>query len=69
VIWGAPNLPDGRPPAEIASLLSKLLAKVDQQLNVEVDDLTVAGDLAVALGVATGTVRRKPDGEPQPLAL
>jgi uncharacterized protein (TIGR02246 family) len=69
VIWAAPNLPDGRSRAEIATLLDGLFSKVTQQLTVHVDDLTVTGDSAVALGVATGTVARKPDGDAQPLKL
>jgi uncharacterized protein (TIGR02246 family) len=69
VIWAAPNMPDGRSPAEIARLLTALFSKVTQQLTVHLDDLTVNGDTAIALGTATGTVARKPDGDPQPLAL
>jgi uncharacterized protein (TIGR02246 family) len=69
VIWAAPNMPDGRSRAEIATLLERLFSKVSQQLTVQVDDLTVTGDLAVALGIATGTVTRKPDGDAQPLRL
>jgi uncharacterized protein (TIGR02246 family) len=69
VIWAAPNLPDGRSPAEIAKLLTGLFSKVTQQLTVHVDDLTVNADTAIALGVASGTVARKPDGDPQPLTI
>jgi uncharacterized protein (TIGR02246 family) len=69
VIWAAPNMPDARSRAEIVTLLTGLFSKVSQELTVHIDDLTVTDDSAVALGVATGTVTRKPDGDAQPLRL
>lgn len=69
VMWGVPNLPDATTPEQIGLLLAKLLGKVTQTLEVRVDDLIVEGGLAVAMATATGTFARKPDGEPQPLAL
>ena len=69
VLWGVPNLPDATSPTQIGALLSKLLSKVEQQVDVVVDDLIIDGDTAIAMATATGTASRKPDGEPQPLAL
>ena len=69
VLWGVPNMPDASSPAQIRALLSKLLSKVEQQLDVVVDDLIIDGDTAIAMATATGTAARKPDGDPQPLAL
>lgn len=69
VVWGVPNMPDATTPSEIGVLLTKLLSKVDQQLEVVVDDLIIDGDTAIAMAAAAGTAARKPDGEPQPLAL
>jgi uncharacterized protein (TIGR02246 family) len=69
VLWGAPNLPDARSPAEIRALLAKMLGKVRQHLAVHVDDVIVHGDLAVATAMAEGTAARMPDGDPQPIAI
>lgn len=69
VIWGVPNMPDATSPAQIGALLSKLFSKVRQQIEVTVDDIIIEGDIAMASAMATGTAARKPDGDPQPLAL
>lgn len=69
VVWGVPNLPDATSPAQIGSLLGNILGKVTQTLEVTVDDVLIDGDHAIAMAVATGTATRKPDGDPQPLAL
>jgi uncharacterized protein (TIGR02246 family) len=69
VVWGVPNLPDATTVDQIGSLLTKMFSKVSQSLDVIVDDLIVEGDIAIAMATATGTVARKPDGEPKPLAL
>ncbi len=69
VLWGVPNLPDATTVDQIGSLLTKMFSKVTQSLDVTVDDLIVEGDIAIAMATATGTVARKPDGEPKPLAL
>jgi len=69
VIWGVPNLPDATSRDQIESLLGKILGKVSQTVEVTVDDLSIDGDHAVAMAVAAGTAARKPDGDPQPLAL
>lgn len=69
VLWCVPNLPDARSREQIRSLLGKILSKVAQTVAVEVDDLVIDGDHAMAMAVATGTAARKPDGESQPLAL
>lgn len=69
VVWGVPNLPDATSPAQIASLLRKILGKVEQTIEVIIDDLLITDDLAIAMAVATGTAKRRPDGESQPLAL
>lgn len=69
VVWAVPNLPDATSPEQIGSLLGKILGKVTQTIEVTVDDLVTEGDLAVASALATGTAARRPDGEPQPLAL
>jgi ketosteroid isomerase-like protein len=69
VVWGVPNLPDATSREQIGALLGKILSKVSQTVAIAVDDLIIDGDHAVAMAVATGTATRKPDGEPQPLAL
>ena len=69
VVWGVPNLPDATSPAQIGTLLGKILGKVTQTVDVTVDDVVVDGDHAIAMAVASGTATRKPDGDPQPLAL
>ena len=69
VMWCVPNLPDATSREQIASLLGKMLSKVAQSVEVVVDDLVIDGDLAIAMATATGTAARKPDGDPQPLAL
>ncbi len=69
VVWGVPNLPDATSPAQIGSLLGKILSKVTQTVDVSVDDVLIDGDHAIAMAVASGTAARKPDGDPQPLAL
>jgi uncharacterized protein (TIGR02246 family) len=69
VVWGVPNLPDATSPAQIGTMLGKILSKVTQTVEVTVDDVVIDGDHAIAMAVASGTAARKPDGEPQPLAL
>lgn len=69
VVWAVPNVPDATSPEQIGALLGKILSKVSQTVEVEVDDLVIDGDLAIASALATGTAARKPDGDPQPLAL
>jgi uncharacterized protein (TIGR02246 family) len=69
VLWGVPNLPDARSREQIGVLLGKILGKVSQTVDVVVDDVLIDGDLAMAMATATGTATRKPDGDPQPLAL
>ena len=69
VMWGVPNLPDATSRAQIETLLGKILSKVEQTVDVVVDDLVIDGDLGIAMATATGTAARKPDGDPQPLAL
>ena len=69
VLWGVPNLPDATSREQIASLLGKILGKVSQSVEVVVDDLVIDGNHAIAMATATGTAARKPDGDPQPLAL
>jgi ketosteroid isomerase-like protein len=69
VLWGVPNLPDATSREQIGVLLGKILGKVTQTVDVVVDDLLITGDVAIAMAAATGTAARKPDGDPQPLAL
>ena len=69
VLWAVPNMPDANSPEQIGSLLGKLLSKVAQTVKVTVDDLIVEGDMAMVMATAKGTAARRPDGEPQPLAL
>ncbi len=69
VVWGVPNLPDATSRQQIAALLGKLLSKVSQTVDVIVDDVVIDGDHAIAMATASGTAARKPDGDPQPLAL
>jgi uncharacterized protein (TIGR02246 family) len=69
VVWGVPNLPDATSPAQIGSLLGEILGKVTQTVDVTVDDVLIDGDHAIAMAIASGTAARKPDGDPQPLAL
>lgn len=69
VLWAVPNLPDATSPAQIGSLLGKILGKVTQTVDVTVDDVVIDGDHAIAMAVASGTAARRPDGDPQPLAL
>ena len=69
VLWGVPNLPDATSREQIGVLLGKILSKVSQTVAIVVDDLLIDGDVAMAMATATGTATRKPDGEPQPLAL
>lgn len=69
VVWGVPNLPDATSRQQIAALLGKILSKVSQTVDVSVDDVVIDGDHAIAMATASGTAARKPDGDPQPLAL
>jgi ketosteroid isomerase-like protein len=69
VVWAVPNLPDATSPAQIGTLIGRILGKVTQTVDVSVDDVLIDGDHAIAMAVASGTATRKPDGEPQPLAL
>lgn len=69
VLWAVPNMPDARSKDEIVRLVSKIVERVDQHVQIQLDDLTIDGDRALAFGVAIGTAARRPDGEPAPLAL
>lgn len=69
VVWAVPNQPAARSPEEIAGRLGRILSKVDQQVEVTVDDLVVEGDLAVAVARADGTFRPREGGDPNPLTL
>jgi uncharacterized protein (TIGR02246 family) len=69
VMWAVPNMPDATTKDQIGSLLSRIFSKVSQTIEVEVDDLLIEGSVAIAMATATGSAARKPDGDPQPLAL
>lgn len=69
VLWAVPNMPDARSRDEIGRLVSKIVERVDQQVQVQLDDVTIDGDRALAFGLAIGTAAKRPAGEPAPLAL
>ena len=69
VIWSIPNTPDATDKEGIRALLGRVLSKVDQRVEVTVDEISIVGEDAVVMASARGVATPHGTADERPFAL